>query len=79
MRTPSQDMSFWYEIWTFRMNDQVRVVTRSLPRLEVVRGLSASPRLSQDTGIIANRAAGRVKKEEMEINSAGPRRPRPKG
>ena len=37
----------------FRVNDQVRVVTRSLSRLEVVRGLLASPRLSQDRDIIA--------------------------
>lgn len=35
------------------VNDQVRVVTRSLSRLEVVRGLLASPRLSQDKDIIA--------------------------
>ena len=45
---PSQNMSFVYEISTFRQNDQVRVVTRSLSCFEVVRGPSASPRLSQD-------------------------------
>ena len=56
-RAPSQDMSFLYEIWTFLLNDQVRVVTRSLSRLEVVRGPSASPRLSQDENIIAKTAA----------------------
>ena len=50
---PSQDMSFWCEISTFQLNDQVRVVTRSLSRVEVARGPSASPRLSQDENIIA--------------------------
>ena len=43
-----------FEIWTFLQNEQVRVVTRSLSRLEVVRGPSASPRLSQDRSSIAN-------------------------
>ena len=41
----------------FHANEQVRVVTRSLSRLEVVRGPSASPRLSQDECIIAKTAA----------------------
>ena len=42
----------------FRMNEQVRVVTRSLSRLEVVRDPSASPRLSQDKGSIAKNRRG---------------------
>ena len=54
---PSQDMSLRCEIWTFLSNDQVRVVTRSLSRLKVVRGPLASPRLSQDRGIIAKTVA----------------------
>ena len=55
---PSQDMSFWCEVSTFQLNDQVRVVTRSLSRLEAARGPSASPRLSQDENSIAkNRTA----------------------
>ena len=41
----------------FRMNEQVRVVTRSLSRLEVVRADFGSPRLSQDEDIIAKTAA----------------------
>ena len=53
MRASSQDMSFWCEISTFQLNDQVRVVTRSLSRWEVARGPSASPRLSQDVNSIA--------------------------
>ena len=56
-RAPSQDMSFLCEIWTFRQNDQVRVVTRSLSRLEVTRARKGSPRLSQDANSIAKTAA----------------------
>ena len=51
----SQDMSFWCEISTFPLNDQVRVVTRSLSRLEVVRADFGSPRLSQDESSIAKK------------------------
>ena len=44
-------------LWTFPLNDQVRVVTRSLSRLEVVRADFGSPRLSQDESGIAKNAA----------------------
>ena len=57
MRTSSQDMFVPLKFGLFLLNEQVRVVTRSLSRLELVRGPSASPRLSQDTGIIAKTAA----------------------
>ena len=48
MRAPRRTCSFTTEVWTFLQNDQVRVVTRSLSRLEVARGPSALLRLSQD-------------------------------
>ena len=41
----------------FHANEQVRVVTRSLSRLEVVRADFGSPRLSQDKVIIAKNVA----------------------
>ena len=57
MHIPSQDMFVPLKFGQFRMNEQVRVVTRSLSRLEVVRAAFGSPRLSQDANSIPKTAA----------------------